>query len=154
MFHPLTRSTLVAVAAVLAIGAISLPAAARTTVAFAGRANDPADAGCFSEWYGTMTNVCGATKVLVIPITVDPAGNYTVTVTGYGASASNNVGCQALGIDKDTTSVWGSSMNYLPSFGAPTDIAPLYSYVPGSGSLFAACWVNPGGRVNVINTTW
>ena len=157
MFCKLTRSNVAAIATALAIGATSLPASARSIVAFSGRSQNPADAGCFGEWFGTMRNYCSTAKAFILPLTVDAAGYHNVTVSGYGASSSNNVGCMAIGVFKTTTdwaSYYSSGTYYLPSFGAAADIVLPATYVPGAGSLFVSCSVNPGGQINVINWLW
>lgn len=154
MYCMFRRSILAVIASVLAIGASSLPVDARTNVGFTGRARDPADAGCFGEWWGTMTNYCGTAKQFIVPLTVDAVGYHTVTVTGYGATPNNNVTCQTFGVNKETTGVWGSGAYSLPRFGAAADISPLTSYVPLGGSLFVTCEVQPRGVVNVVSTIW
>jgi len=160
MFHTLTRSIVAIITAVLVIGMVPLPAnagGARTTVAFIGRPNNPAEAGCFGEWFGSMRNYCSTPSYFTVPLTVDAWGYYWVTVSAYGASSANNVGCQAFGVFKTTTdwaSYYGSGTRYLPSFGASADIALSPVYVPGDGALFAACTINPGGQINVVKIAW
>lgn len=151
MFRMINRSTAVGLAAVLGLAAASVPASARSIIAFAGRAQNPADAGCFGEWFGTLTNGCSTARGLIEPLVIDAAGNYTVIVTAYGATPGNNVGCAAFGINKETTVFWGGAYSYLPTFGAAADLTlTTFAPFPG-GAIYAACTVNSGGRVDVIN---
>jgi hypothetical protein len=158
MFHTLIRSPL-ALAAALAVAATSLPADARTVVAFAGRPNYPGDATCFSEWFGAVRNNCsGVHRIFTVPLATDSAGYHSVTVSAYGADSDNNVGCRAFGIFRSTTtgvpSYYGGSQRWLATFGQAADISLLPTYVPAGGTLFAACDVKPGGQINLINYTW
>lgn len=157
MLRKLTRSSIAAVATALMIGGVALPAGARTTVAFVGRPNNPAEAGCFGEWFGSMRNYCGTPSYFTVPLTVDVAGYHYATVYAYGATASNNVGCAAFGVfnsTTDTATYYGSGTYWLTRFGAASAINLPATYVPAAGSLFAACTVNPGGQINLVNTTW
>src|SRR5262249_25412249 len=122
-----------------------------------GRPNNPAEAGCFSEWFGTMRNNCSTPSYFTVPLTVDPAGNYYVTVWAFGATSSNNVLCAAFGILNSTTrtaSYYGGAVYGLSSFGAAAAIPLPTTYVPVGGSLFVACTVNPGGQVNLVDISW
>jgi hypothetical protein len=148
----MNRYTQTFVASLLALSTFAGSAHARSASAFIGRAQNPADAGCFSEWYGTLTNNCSGTRVLFFPLPVDATGSYWGYVNAYGASSANNVGCQVFGLNKEVTLVWGGSVVYLQSFGASAGIELGRGYVPDLGTLNAACWVNQGGRVN--NVSW
>jgi hypothetical protein len=146
------KSVLV-VSAVASLGALAAPASARSSDAFMGRSQNPADYGCFSESFGSLTNNCTATKLLLIPLVMDPGpfNNWlNATVNAYGATPSNNVGCGAYGIDKTTLSVWSPGLVYLSSFGSPQDIVPSGAYYPADGTAYVACYVSPGGRVNTV----
>jgi hypothetical protein len=154
MFRRHTHTVATAAAVLLAIGATSLPAAARTTVAFAGRAQNPADAECFSEFFGTMTNVCSESKVFYLPVAVDASGDHTGAITAYGETPNNDIACVAIGINKEATAYWGGVTRSLPKFGEAADITPLSAYVPPSGSLFFNCIVDPRGRINLLNYSW
>jgi hypothetical protein len=137
-------------AAVMAISSVAPQSQARSVVASAGRAVSHADQGCFGLWYSSMTNYCTTQKTLEIPLTADRSGWFNVVVTAYGASASNNVGCSATGVNKTYTSVWGSPTVYLSSFGSSQDIN-LTTYNYDFGGMYATCSVQPNGRVNLIN---
>jgi hypothetical protein len=145
------KTSLLAMGIALAIGAVALPAAARGTVATAGIALPESDAGCFSEFYGARLNVCGSTKLLRFSPSIDSSGSKDVWVFAEGAGPSNNVGCQALGIDSSVTWYWASPTNYLPAFGSTQTIYLSGAQAPGWGAFFVNCYVNSGGRVNSIH---
>jgi hypothetical protein len=122
---------------------------ARSIPASAGRARFAADADCFSLSYQTMTNVCSTSKRLEIPLVVDAAGTYTVSVVAQGATSSNNVGCEAVGSNAAATSYSISGVHWLPVFGSAQTITAS-AYVPSGGRLYATCDVSPNGRVNTL----
>ncbi|KYF76056.1 hypothetical protein BE17_11690 [Sorangium cellulosum] len=149
----IVKLTLVAASA-LALGAIALPAAARSSVAFIGRAQFPAEAGCFVESFGTMINNCSSMTSLIIPLIVDPgaSGNYVyATVTAYAASTTGMVRCASFGVDSASGTVWGGAMQNLPALGSRQDIVlPGAYYFNSNSTAYVACHVGPGGQVNQI----
>jgi hypothetical protein len=159
MENPMKRTIVLplsGVAAVLAIATVALPAAARSVPVSSGHATwGGSDTACFSPWYESETNNCSTQKGYTIPLVIDQGGTYfSVTVTAYGASSSNNVGCAAVAVDDDITSVWGGQTFWLSGFGAPENIALGSVYMPPSGTMFVSCSVDPGGRINAVNWTW
>lgn len=138
------------VAASLAVVAAAGSLQARSIVGASGHAAPFADQGCFSTFYGTMRNTCSSTKTLELPLATDREGTHNVVVSAYAAAPSNTVGCVAIAINKTYTGYWSSPTLYLPSFGASQDIS-LSVYVPASGALQTTCYLNPEGRINVVN---
>ncbi len=139
----------------LALGAVASPAEARTVSALTGGANG-GDQACLEIWYGTMTNRCSHTVSFDWPLVVDTAGTHYVTVTAYGASSSQNVGCRAEGLNKESTTVWysnGGAYIYLPRFGAAADIVTSGAYTPSGGQILVNCQMNVGSRIQVANWT-
>lgn len=135
--------------AVIALGTFQ-PLQARSLMASAGRAVAAADAGCFVLSYSSMTNVCSTVKRLETALPVDNAGSVTVKVSAYGATSSNNVGCEAIGIDAAFTTVWGNGLRWLPAFGYVQSIYTS-TYVPAGGGLYVYCDVYPNGRVQMFD---
>src|SRR5438128_4583669 len=89
--------TLVIGAAALSLGLIGQQAAqARSVAAITGSAGG-ADQACLGIWFGTMTNNCGHLVSFDWPLAVDNSGGKSVTVSAFGATSSNNVGCRAEG---------------------------------------------------------
>jgi hypothetical protein len=157
MFNTLHRS-IGALATILVLGTTAGPAAAdEITVAFAGRAMIPADAGCFQEYFGTLRNICSTPKMLLIPMAVDEPGYHAVTVTAFAATASNYVQCDALGVYNTTTPSFAtyheSGWKGLSTFGAAENIALASTFVPGGGAIYVACQLNPNGQVNIVHIT-
>jgi hypothetical protein len=145
------KASFIAATVVLATGAVALPAFARSVVAYAGgRSAFPGDASCFAEDWGGAKNNCATMKSYEISLPVDSPGSKNVWVNAYGASASNNVGCAAIGIDWAISTHWGGTKVYLPSFGSSATIV-TGAYVPSGGSLYLYCAVDPGGRINSVN---
>ncbi|WP_163992866.1 hypothetical protein [Pyxidicoccus caerfyrddinensis] len=147
----MNRHTRTVVASLFALSTFAGSAQARSVSAFSGKPTNPADATCFSEWYGTLTNNCSGTRVLEFPLPIDTSGSYWGYVNAYGATSANNVGCQVFGLDKGVSLVWGGSIIYLPTFGASAGIELGRAYAPDLGTLNIACWVNQGGRVNSVS---
>jgi hypothetical protein len=141
-------------AVITLLGAVaSGPASAfaRSVPASLGTPQFAADAACFSMSSSSMTNTCAAVKSLEFPVPVDNSGAKTVVVTAFGAAAANNVGCQAVGVNKQLTNFFSSPRLFLSQFGVATDITLNGAFVPSSGWLYANCHMNQGGRVHVIN---
>ncbi|WP_375759794.1 hypothetical protein [Corallococcus exercitus] len=133
--------------------AVLLPVAAmaRSVPASAGRPVLWSDGPCFQMSYSTMTNICSTRRSYEIPLTADSAGNKTVVVTAFGSTSSRNVGCMAVGMNREATVVWGGSRRWLPAFGTPQLITLTGAYIPNSGYLYANCLVDPGGQVNAVD---
>ncbi|NTX08302.1 MULTISPECIES: hypothetical protein [Myxococcus] len=137
--------------AVLLSMAVPGAALARAASGFLGSPYNPADAGCFSNYYGSARNNCSTTRSWCIPAVVDPAGSYTVNVVAYAPNTSATVGCYATGVDDAISAVWTSGMRYVSSFGSGARYITLTgAYVPGNGQLFVCCDVGPGAGVNGI----
>lgn len=143
------KTSILSVAAMLAIGAAALPASARHASATSGSALPVSDAGCFSEFYGALTNTCGSDKILRFSPQIDGTGWKNVTVWAQGAGPSNNVQCQAISINVSVTSYFGSPTVALPQFGS-TQALTFGTWLPEGFVLFANCFVMNGGRVNAI----
>ena len=149
--NTILKSTLM-MAALLAAGTTTLDASASYTIgAFSGKANPSSDTSCFSENYDGVVNTCSVQKRWDMPLSAFTGGvGIPVTVSAFGATSSNNVGCQSVGVSWDHGSVWYSGMQYLPSFGSAAQIELPAVYVP-TGIFFAYCLVNPGGQVLSIS---
>jgi hypothetical protein len=134
------------------MAAVPAVASARGLAAFGGRARDPYDIGCFSEWYGAMTNKCGYATTFTIPLTVEntSAGWHSSTVTGFGATAASNVQCAAYGTSKDLTEFDGGEFHALSAFGSVREIQTS-TWVPAGGTVLVVCQVNPNGQVIAVN---
>lgn len=149
MSHTKTRILSILSAAAIACVTSQGLSDARSIPASAGRARFAADYDCFSLAWSSMSNVCSSTKRLEIPLVVDAAGTYTVTVNAQGASASNNVGCEAVGSTAAADVISASGVHWLPAFGSPQSITGS-AFVWNGGRLYATCDVQPSGRVNTF----
>jgi hypothetical protein len=140
----------VLLASISAIG-LAQDSDARSLLPSAGRAQDPAQYGCFWLEHSTMTNGCtGPAKSFEIPLTMDGDGLYTVTVTARGASTSNNVGCLATGIDRSGTAFAGPDpRKFLEVFNAPHDLVTR-AWHWGGGGVYVNCQVDLNARINVV----
>lgn len=147
----MNRYTRTLVASALALTSVAGTAHARSVSAMIGKPQNPADEGCFSEWYATQTNNCAGTRIMHFPLPVDTSGTYWLYVNAFGASSANTVGCQGFGLNKEVTLVWSTPVRYLSTFGASAGIDVGGVYVPDLGTLTVACWLNQGGRVNSIS---
>lgn len=125
-------------------------ASARAAPAFLGSPYAPADAGCFSNYYGGVINTCATTKSWCIPLVVDAVGSYTVRAVAYSPGASSNVGCSVAGVNDAITSVWTSGLVYLSTFGSTQYITMTGGYVPANGQMYVCCDIGSGARVNGI----
>ncbi|MFY2558416.1 hypothetical protein ACN469_12365 [Corallococcus terminator] len=124
---------------------------ARAAPGFLGSPLDPADAGCFSNYYGSARNNCSTPRTWCIPGVVDPAGAYTVNVVAFAPTPSATVGCSAAGVNDAISAVWSSGVVYVSSFGSGARYITLVgAVVPGNGQLYVCCDVGPGAGVNGI----
>jgi hypothetical protein len=152
IMHRTLKSSLF-IAAVVALGTIAVTASAHNAISGSGHAVPLSNSSCFSESYGSITNSCAGAQLFEIPLdaSTNPWGYLNATISAYGATSSNNVGCASFGVNSDITAVWGGSFTYLTSFGAFQTITLPGTYVPGGGSAYIACTINQGGRINVVN---
>jgi hypothetical protein len=137
----------------LPVGIVAQPVEARTVAAAVGAVN-PADAGCLSYFFGTVTNACGHTISFDWPLVVDTGGSKHVGIDAFGATPANNVGCRAEGLNEQTTLVFfsnGGAYTFLSSFGASAGFTMDGASVPGGGQLLVNCQISPGGRIQVAN---
>lgn len=135
----------------IAMGVAQGTSQARTIVPSAGRAVSAADYGCFALDASTMTNAyCSTKKELEIPLVVDAAATYNVTVTAIGASPSNTVGCKSVSVSKNGFVYQASARVHLASFGVAGDLVTSV-IVPSGGGLFVNCEVFPNGKVTMVN---
>jgi len=151
MHRTLKRSLFIA--AVVALGSVAVTASAHNALSGSGHAVPLSNSSCFSESYGSITNNCAGAQLFEIPLDASTNlwGYLNATISAYGATSSNNVGCTAIGVNSDITAAWGGSYTYLSAFGAPQTITLPGAYVPGGGSGYIACYINQGGRINVVN---
>jgi hypothetical protein len=149
------RFTSFGLACSLVAAALGTSALARSVPATYGRPIPASDAPCFGLSFGTVTNVCTATKLLEFPQVMDGAGNFTSTVYAKGNNSSQNVGCQANGLTNGLgvgwISWWWDSYRYLPTFGTYQAVSTS-AYVPANGGAYVTCNVDPGAILSV--TTW
>ncbi|NTX66452.1 hypothetical protein HUA74_37915 [Myxococcus sp. CA051A] len=124
---------------------------ARSTPASSGKAVFWSDSSCFLMNGSTMSNGCSTRRSFEIPLTSDSANRKTVFVTAIGATPSKNVGCMAVGVNREATVFWGGARRWLPAFGSAQVITLTDAYVPGYGYLFVNCHLDPGGQVNVVD---
>ena len=149
----IVKSSLIAAATLLAIGAAALPAAARSHVPFLGRAMISSEANCFSEWYGTVFNngSCGTgQKIYIMPWVTDWATTYNSIVNVYSPGVSSPLSCQAFGVDNVAVGLWTSPDTNVPVYVSSVSIN-VSTYVPASGSGYVACHLGSGSRINMMN---
>jgi len=109
---------------------------------------------CLAISLGTMANTCTRVISFDWPLVIDNAGAKTATVSGFGASSANNVGCKLQGANKQSTVVTysnGGQYLFLPTFGQSADIVLTGVTVPPEGQLLVNCQISPGGRIDVVN---
>ena len=147
------KASAIASATILAIGAVALPAAARSHVPFLGRAMVSSEDTCFSEWYGTVYNngSCGAgQKTYIMPWATDYGTTYNSIVNVYSPGVSSPLSCQAFGVDNVAVGLWTSPSTNVPVYGSSVNIN-ISAYVPANGSGYVACAVGSGARINMMN---
>ena len=132
---------------------VPVAAMARAVPASSGRPQYWSEGSCFNLGYSAVSNSCSARRAFEIPLTVDAAGSKTVVVTAYGATSANNVGCFAMGVNREVTLIWGGARKWLPAFGSAQYITLTDAYVPAAGFLFVNCHLDYGGQVNNVDHT-
>lgn len=123
------------------------PATAASVPGIAGHAWFASDSGCFTSGWSMMKNSCSSTKKLLVPVTTQTSGTWTVASSFYGGD-SPKVVCYAVGNSNDGISGWVSGA--MSSAGSPN---PSYQtkfssvYTPG-GTLHFDCDVGPNASVS------
>jgi hypothetical protein len=115
----MTRYTASVPAAILVGGLLMGPgtASARTIPASLGTPPIAGDAACFGMDNSSMTNLCTTRRHLEFPAPVDNFVSKSVTVSGFGRSSASNMGCAAVGVNKQLTPVPGCNNPAAPVFG-------------------------------------
>jgi hypothetical protein len=128
-------------------------AANRSFTAVSAVLDTPSSAPCFAHGAGdpVLKNNCSTTQNVFLPMSMDAASWYTVSVYGRGWIAGNgshnDIWCVADTLAHDASTMWGSSWNDLPnngSFGGAQTItlSPIPVFSPGDAS-YAYCVLAP-----------
>lgn len=147
-----SMKSIVAAAAVLSAGLFGSLAHGRAIIGYGGKPLIAAEATCFGESWGTVTNNCSGSRTWVVPLVVDPAGNYNPGYEVRAASAANTIHCQSIGINDQANWYYGSADTYPSQVGATLRIYPGSVTVPAGGALYGACWIGQGSKLN--NVVW
>lgn len=87
--------------AFLAIGVFTSQSAMAAARSFPGAMALPVNApayGCYGYSNGWLTNSCGSEITVVLPVTVDNAAQYTLTVNGFSATGTlDQIQCRSTG---------------------------------------------------------
>ena len=148
----------------IAIGGLLTTTVCGATVfpAMSGHAYRQADASCFNDNYGTITNTCTTTKNFEIPIPLDCNAHQLIfNFNGYAQSASNNLSCAMFNCSTRGTSTWGSgyceSSGYysLTQFGVSQeiDVTQLGWSNPSCQYGYLFCQMGPNSRLNSVTFT-
>lgn len=142
-----------AAAAALIVGGLAAPALARRQNAFSGIAQQPSQATCFSNGWGSITNNCSATRTFCVPLVYDWSltGNFAnVTVTAL-APAGALMSCQTTTTTKQGVGwSWSGNVN-APMNGSWQDIVVNGGGIPDGGAAYTCCDIPSGGSISVIN---
>ncbi len=130
---------------------LPLAALASSVPASSGRPAIWGDGPCFLMTNSTMYNSCSTRRSYELPLPLSSGGSKTVHVTASGATSSNNVGCAAVGVNREATLIWGGTRKWLPAFGSAQVITLTDAYVPAAGFLYVGCQVDPGGIINTVD---
>ena len=119
--------------------------------------DDPSAAPCFSHPPGdpTLKNICGNQRNVFLPMSVDAAAWYTVSIYGRGwisgSGVHNSFFCIADGLPRDASTLWGSGWAGLPNNGAfggaqtlTLNAVPVFS--PGD-AVYAYCVMDPNTTI-------
>jgi hypothetical protein len=126
--------------------------------AFSAVLDNPSSAPCFAHVAGvpTLTNACSTSQSVFLPMSVDAAYWYTVSVYGKGWIAGdgthNTIWCVANTVPHNSTgTLWGSSWAQLPTdstFGGDQTlvIGETPVYAPGDAA-YAYCQMAPNTQI-------
>jgi hypothetical protein len=137
--------------AVMVVGILPLVAVARSVPGSTGRPEFWNDGPCFRVSFSSIQNTCATRKSFEIPLSVDSSGSKTVVVSAQGATSANNVGCAAMGVNRELTIAWGGTRKWLTVFGSAQLITLTDASVPTRGYLYVNCQVDNGGWVHAID---
>lgn len=149
MYQTFKRS-LVAASTLLTLGAVALPAAARTVPASIGVASYPSGVPCFEESFGSRKGLCDGELPLAMALPIENFGTHTATVGVQAQSASQTVSCAAITADLMFTSYSGTPRVYPSVFGTP-QLLTVSRVVPDTGTFEVVCWVGKGSKVHGIS---
>jgi hypothetical protein len=117
---------------------------------FAGIAQNPAKATCFTNSFGVVTNVCASTEQFCIPLFVE-FGGPIVQVWGAGTVNGKST-CVAVSVTED--GLFSMTSGPQPFQGNDKDmvldLGPMT--VPTDGTLYTCCNLAPGARIDSV--TW
>ena len=97
------RKSITVSVAVLSIFGVSLAiseVSSASTMGFLGHSSVAADAGCFSDFLGSMLNSCAGIKRWQVTDTVNAGGNHSILVTAFRPNGGT-VTCQACAATKE-----------------------------------------------------
>lgn len=150
MYQTFKRS-LIATATLLAIGAVALPAAARTVPASIGAASVVSQTTCFTEYAGSRTNTdCDVPAALAMALPSETFGSKTASVSVSAPDASHNISCAAISANQMHTSYYVSPTVSPSSFGTP-QLLTVSANVPVDGIFEVVCWLGKGSAVYGIS---
>jgi hypothetical protein len=136
----------------IVIASHSAQANSYTGPAFPGAPSSAADASCWSNGNGALTQTCTGTHRICMPLVYSPAvGNATVGITGDGINSSETVTCFAQAVTRAGAVDSWSGYATLPSFGAPVAVPTLTTYLSSGDSLYACCDV---GQHATVESVW
>lgn len=142
-----------AAAAALIVGGLAAPALARRHNAFSGIAQQPSQATCFANGWGSIVNTCTATRTFCIPLVYDWSafGNFAnVTVTAL-APAGALMSCQTTTTTQQGVGwSWSGNVN-APMNGSWQNIVVNGGGIPDGGAAYTCCDIPPNGQISVVN---
>lgn len=141
------RSMFLMALSALMLAALTVVATGRTTPAV-GAYTYPSDTGCFTESWGAMLNLCGTTRTMFIPVTMDKqctVGSSWI-VTAQSSSSASNVCCRTIGMENNG-SITTTEYRCLSAFGSAPQTFSVFGAMPYSKRVFFVCTVGPNAKV-------
>ncbi|HLK93155.1 MAG TPA: hypothetical protein VKZ18_24890 [Polyangia bacterium] len=148
------RSMFVAMAFAGAVLAAGAPAFALSVTGFTGKTTPSSSSNCMTESNGAVYNNCGAQTTYEIPLAVNQ-GSHNVTISYYNAGGGT-FWCQLVAVDNigrycPPTGCTITSQVFMNTVGSPDQVTTPSVTVPGQGSLYLTCNVNPYSKIYNVN---
>jgi hypothetical protein len=140
--------------AALLLGALAGPALARTVPGYGGKAYNPSDVGCFTDYHGSTNQNCSPGRYWFVQTDVDDGVTaWYPNIMVYRPNTSTSVGCSAFGVSSDQLTTSITPMTYASNAGSLQSLFPGWvSFSSGTRfHMFMWCYMDPGTQIEDVN---
>jgi hypothetical protein len=140
--------------AALLLGALAAPALARSLPGYAGKAYNPGDVSCFTDYHGSTNQTCSTGRYWFVQTDIDDGVTaWNANIMVYRPNTSTNVGCSAWGVSSDQLTTSITPMAWASNAGSLQTLSPGWVSFP-SGTrfhMFMFCYMDQGTQIANVN---